>query len=263
MRRRSPNNGNLPLCQGPFAEIKVCNACQQDCVWSTWSAWSTCSSPCGSGTTIRGRGVLIPSAYGGSMCFGNTNQILPCQMADCSSACVWTQWSPYTPCSHMCGGGTMTRYITNTRNTSMSDAEFASLGESCNTIATETATCNSASCNSCVWGDWGQWSPCSVSCGEGQRTRDSAPAQGTLDGTPCDNYLINSRQYGVCNLPSCPGSGTMNTHLLDTSLVIVIAVVSVIIFAALLTGVLLVLRFTKNPIKRWVQKKSSSEPGRA
>ena len=54
------------------------------------------------------------------------------------------------------------------------------------------------------WSNWGAWETCSVTCGQGEKTRNRTcdnptPSNG---GQPCDG---NSTDMASCSLSSCPG----------------------------------------------------------
>ena len=61
----------------------------------------------------------------------------------------------------------------------------------------------------CVWGAWGEWESCDVSCGGGsqvrRRTVDTVAAHG---GTECTG---DEEESLVCNSDPCPGKN----HILD------------------------------------------------
>ncbi|XP_054166630.1 netrin receptor UNC5B-like [Oppia nitens] len=73
--------------------------------WSSWGAWSSCSSPnkCGRGSQKRVRYCSNPSPINsGQFCFGES-----LQTSDCSVICSpihgsWTSWSSWSTCSHEC-----------------------------------------------------------------------------------------------------------------------------------------------------------------
>ena len=62
-------------------------------------------------------------------------------------------------------------------------------------------------CNLAVhgeWSDWGSWSPCSVSCGEGEQTRSRRcenPAPNEY-GDYCTGVNVTSQ---LCTEEECPG----------------------------------------------------------
>jgi len=72
----------------------------------------------------------------------------------------WTPWSLFGGCTATCGpSGIRTR----TRNC---------LCRNCDGVGKETQPCNRVNCSPIgVWGQWSGYSPCSVTCGRGTRTR--------------------------------------------------------------------------------------------
>ena len=63
----------------------------------------------------------------------------------------------------------------------------------------------------CVWGEYGEWSTCSTTCGGGTRTRtrsEGIPASN--GGSPCTGPAT---QTGPCNRDACPGSKILKSIL--------------------------------------------------
>merc|ERR1719510_2859464 len=80
--------------------------------------------------------------------------------------CVWDTWSNYTDCSQTCGGGFQTR-----SRIVKTPPKYG--GAACPGDAFESQVCNDQSCPvDCEWGDYGDWSECSESCGTGTEFRD-------------------------------------------------------------------------------------------
>jgi hypothetical protein len=114
-----------------------------------------------------------------------------------SKPCQGT-WSPWTACSASCGGGTQSQFFTvdNVGPTSTT-------GSPCPTGAEQTRTrpCNTDPCpKDCQVGPWGNWSPCTESCGQGITSRVRSVIQPQVgDGYPCPS-LVDTQ---ICNPQPC------------------------------------------------------------
>jgi len=86
---------NQAACSGSFLP-----ACPNDCSWSMWADWSSCSVICGggSGTATRFRAKLGP-APGGQNCDGTTMDTKPCTAS--TTKCP----EPTNPCAALRGFG--------------------------------------------------------------------------------------------------------------------------------------------------------------
>eukprot|EP00928_Gymnodinium_smaydae_P057485 TRINITY_DN4071_c0_g3_i1.p1 TRINITY_DN4071_c0_g3~~TRINITY_DN4071_c0_g3_i1.p1 ORF type:complete len:654 (+),score=148.39 TRINITY_DN4071_c0_g3_i1:140-1963(+) len=94
----------------PLAKSKECNfqKCPIDCQMSDWEGWSECSSDCGGGLKERMRDVVVKPRYNGDSCT-QTTEAQSCNMHACDADCVLSDWSAWSDCSKMCGGGTSFR----------------------------------------------------------------------------------------------------------------------------------------------------------
>lgn len=171
--------GGLP-CKGEPNETVACavELCPVDCQWGDWQPWSDCSQPCGGGRKERQRSIAVQGGYGGVMCNPSAKEAIDCNVADCSSDCVWESWSEWSKCSASCGGG---------RSNRSRQLEKEAEGEgSCAGKAKEDRECNQDPCyNGCLLSDWSMWSPCSKTCGPGQRTRQKSLIKEPMNGTKC------------------------------------------------------------------------------
>ena len=77
----------------------------EECIVSTFGAWSQCSAPCGGGYTKRTRSVLqqgVPrSGQGASICPG-LSQRRECNTMPCAVACRVSSWGAYMRCRAPC-----------------------------------------------------------------------------------------------------------------------------------------------------------------
>ncbi|MBN3300412.1 HMCN1 protein, partial [Amia calva] len=107
----------------------------------------------------------------------------------------WSRWSPWSRCDRTCGGG---RSI---RTRSCTSPPPKNGGHSCLGEKNQLKSCNSRACAaSCVWSAWSRWSPCSASCGPGQRTRFRSLTS-EFDDADCQS---EEAQNKPCDLAPCP-----------------------------------------------------------
>jgi len=132
--------------------------------------------------------------FGGANCTGSSLNTTSCNTQPCPIDCVWGNWTALGACSVSCGGGNMTQ----TR--SSSGPQFG--GANCTGPSSNITSCNTQPCPiDCVWGPFGAFGPCSVSCGGGQmvQTRNNTPPQ--FGGLACSGSSSNSTS---CNTQACP-----------------------------------------------------------
>jgi len=171
--------GNGKWCLGATKESSPCNpspgkvapagcrpAKKQDCVISSWSAWSECDATCGGGQERRERSVSHEASGGGVACHGSLSETRPCAAQPCQANtqkkdCQWGEWSQWGACNKCGGQRERFRHI-------LQEAQYG--GKPCELgSAEETGDCPRR-CHErtyCIWNPWGEWSQCSMSCGDG------------------------------------------------------------------------------------------------
>lgn len=160
--------GGLP-CVGPTKKVVSCflKHCPEDCVWNGWSGWSACSTTCNGGSQTRKRTLVHPARYNGT-CNGASDDQRACGTEPCPPVdCEWSQWSKFGSCSVTCGTGVKVR----SRSVTVL-SQYG--GKECNGASSVAETCEMEDCpdvHVCSWSVWGEWSPCTATCGRGQRHR--------------------------------------------------------------------------------------------
>jgi len=86
------------------------------CKTTDWSAYSTCSLPCGGGEQERTRAITMAPSKGGAGCGNlvdkrkcNTSPCAPDGISQSMDGCVVGPWSGYSQCTHKCDGGIQVR----------------------------------------------------------------------------------------------------------------------------------------------------------
>ncbi|XP_034337070.2 SCO-spondin [Magallana gigas] len=198
-----PQHGGKP-CNGHFSESLNCNVhqCPIDGGFSLWSAWSLCTVSCGGGTSIRSRSCTNPSPlYGGKNCVGAKEQIINCSIQHCPIDGKYSDWTAWSSCPHSCGGGFKSRL----RRCNNPPPQYG--GKQCSGNDKDYSKCNTQPCPiNGAFGEWQAWSPCSHSCGGGNKKRlrqcnNPFPAFG---GKNCTGLFHESSD---CNLSPCPING--------------------------------------------------------
>ena len=200
----SPPPANGGTCPNDESSSESVPCSHQPCpingYFTTWTEWSDCSVGCGVGFKDRLRSC-IPPQWGGDGCHGRLREETGCNNAECIIDGQWGQWNRWEMCDVTCGGGIQTR------QRDCDDPQPADSGEYCGGSHVQSRTCAKMKCPiDGSWGEWLQWSFCSVSCGNGQRSRERfcdtpSPSYG---GTLCPGV---GAQASDCNIQLCPING--------------------------------------------------------
>lgn len=106
-----------------------------DCRVSIWSEWTNCSAPCDGGNSTRTRMVYVHPRLTGKKC-GPLIESKQCNTRECD--CGVTKFTPWSPCTAECDGGTKFRKRKVFREPMADGAACPNLNE--------TAKCNQAKC---------------------------------------------------------------------------------------------------------------------
>ncbi|XP_039859994.1 LOW QUALITY PROTEIN: SCO-spondin-like, partial [Simochromis diagramma] len=223
---------------GGNVEHRFCNIkpCRVDGGWSRWSPWSRCDKRCGGGRSIRTRSCSSPPPKnGGKKCAGEKNQVKPCNTKPCDDrGCPPGQ--EFVMCASQCPQrcSDLQQGIECQTNSECQPGCRCPQGQlqqdgvcvqlwQCDCVdslgqiwvagSTHQVDCNNCTCSdgqllcsndscqaTCVWSSWSSWAPCSVSCGQGQRTRYRSLTPDT-EGTRCHFEEV---QHRPCSPGTCP-----------------------------------------------------------
>ncbi|CAK8993521.1 unnamed protein product [Durusdinium trenchii] len=169
----------------------TCHRRRVNCVWATWKPWTQCSKACATGKTTRVRPFARAAAHEGCACTGPSKEEKTCNTHACPINCAWGKWNAWQKCSKPCGGGEQKR------NRPVAKAA-AHGGKKCDGAAEEKKKCNEHKCPiDCVYGEWGEWADCSVTCGNGTRkhTRE-VETEAQHGGKECEG---EAEEEGPCD----------------------------------------------------------------
>jgi len=226
---------NKHLNQKVKAWCKIsCSQCANG-GFSQWSAYGSCTKTCGGGTKTRSRSCTNPKPFGGgskcSGCASNTctkTQTAACNSQNCPINGNYTEWSSWGSCSKTCEDDAV-----RVRNRTCTNPAPLYGGLDCtstsNTLIVNVTAGDSEteSCNQGIpcpvdgmWGEWGNWTTCSETCGGGNQTRirlcDSpAVAHGGAACASNSSYTETTNGTGIaqqeamqaCNEHPCPIDG--------------------------------------------------------
>ncbi|XP_071810508.1 A disintegrin and metalloproteinase with thrombospondin motifs 9-like isoform X3 [Asterias amurensis] len=161
--------------------------CQMaECTVWKHSDWGPCSGSCGQGERQRFIGCYQGNReVEGNQCDQSRkpDTVISCEMAECP---VWHQ-GEWEPCSASCGLGKKEREIScyqGNRKMDYLDCDLSLMPET-------IMPCDLPECT--LWRH-GEWGPCSVTCGEGERRRSIHCHQG--------NEVVSNEQCDVTSKPS-------------------------------------------------------------
>jgi len=181
---------------GMLSEVVACSAgsCPIHCTTTAWSAFSSCSKTCGTGTRTRTRKITVHPVWGGYQC-PRLFEAEQCNTNSCPIDCVVSAWSPYGACSKTCGTGAHTRTRIVTRV-----AQFG--GKACPAALTSSKDCSTGACPvHCIVSAWSQWSTCTKTCGGGTTFRKRTVTRKAATGGVVCPDLFDKK---ACQTMNCP-----------------------------------------------------------
>ena len=173
---------------------------RQDCVVTPWTEYSECTAPCNGGNHSRTRAVVKEPAFKGKAC-PELAQEDQCNTQHCGVDCVVTDFTEWSNCSKVCGGGIATR----SREIFVDVLNGTLYGKEQCPALSESKKCNEQICGvDCVVSEFAPWSACSAPCGGGGKKRVRnvlvQPVTGSHHGKQCPHL----EETEPCNQQKCP-----------------------------------------------------------
>ena len=164
--------------------------------WSNWTPWTPCSQTCSNGKKERMRDCVTgESIVDDNYCSGSTDEsMLSQEMILCNNGpCpMWSDWTPWTPCSQTCGHGEKERMRDCVTGESIVDDTHCWGSTDETMVSQEMIPCSNGPCP--MWSNWTPWTPCSQTCGSGQkeRMRDCVTGESIVDDMHCSGSTDES-----------------------------------------------------------------------
>eukprot|EP00929_Paragymnodinium_shiwhaense_P087744 TRINITY_DN4788_c0_g1_i1.p1 TRINITY_DN4788_c0_g1~~TRINITY_DN4788_c0_g1_i1.p1 ORF type:complete len:1566 (-),score=344.96 TRINITY_DN4788_c0_g1_i1:100-4740(-) len=190
-------------CQGQEEEfgdcpgLTPCSDCVPvDCKFGDWAPWAANDFGGCSGLIIRMRVIGLLNNECGQPCSGPTAETREHIDPECMFEkvdCEFSEWTAWTTCVSDSDQSYRTRHI-------IADAEGG--GKSCVGETKQTQECGGPPPPvDCGFSDWFEWTTCSVSCGNGRRTRMRKVTQTPkFNGAPCAGATL---EVHTCQMPKC------------------------------------------------------------
>ncbi|PFH35883.1 hypothetical protein BESB_055340 [Besnoitia besnoiti] len=183
-----------------LSQDRVCFAglCSTECVVSDWGDWGECTATCGFGTRQRERGIMtLPTRAGGAGC-PELQESEEC-FSKCPVSCVVGEWEEWGECADLCHQVGVVEPITTRSRAVLLEAPDCPFSPAL--IQSQSCAALGFQCDvDCEVSEWGAWSPCSATCGGGQRQRRRALLRSPKgNGKPCPALV----DLNACALESC------------------------------------------------------------
>jgi len=195
-RTTSPPLYGGAICPYTF-EVKYCNPgpCPIPCVVSPWGPWSPCPVTCSDGPAYyrdRHRSILLNGTNGCPDVALTDTEPVACGSGPCPKNCELGPWGDWAPCVG-CG----LQQTSRSRNITQQPSGG---GRVCQ-VTSAFRLCQNDPCPvPCTFSPWSDWSPCSVSCGTGKRSRTRYLLDFGADASVCPTLVTTDNCVQSC----CP-----------------------------------------------------------
>ena len=215
---------NGPACPGPKNQQQKCgwkicptfppettttedpNGNPDAAQYSRWSAWSTCTKPCGGGMSYRTRNCLS------GFCIDSLKQKKACNRRPCTTTSTtttttttttevretWGPWGSWGECIRTAFGGVRYRERQCVGFSNRCYGKRKQKGN-CIPMTTTTSTTTTTTTIKAQWMNWTRWTTCSKSCEGGVQTR----TRRCSGGSSFNRCFGQDKQSKVCNRRRC------------------------------------------------------------
>ncbi|KAL2310000.1 hypothetical protein Nmel_006237 [Mimus melanotis] len=180
----------------------------ETCIYSNWSPWSACSSStCEKGKRMRQR--MLKAQLDLSVPCPDTQDFQPCMGPGCSDEEKSAGEELEAACGELCTSAVSGHGVQIERGVRDAEEQRAVRKAALQRAAqlfcqSHSWTLSVSDGSTCMMSDWITWSPCSVSCGMGTRSRERYVKQFPEDGSMCkvpteetEKCVVNEECYTI------------------------------------------------------------------
>ena len=170
-----------PCANFSLSEEQPCTnrPCPIDCVLGDWGGFGECSTTCGNnGRQTRTRDVVTPAAHGGTACDSKREESRDCNQGISAPLTAWSLSGVRSI--------PVPRRVAPALAPAPAPHDRAQGYRCVLSVISEAQPCATKPCPvDCVVSDWGGFSRCSVTCGDGTKARTRSVITPTANGGMC------------------------------------------------------------------------------